>query len=268
MNISVLILTYNEEKNIESCLKSVAWSDDIVILDSYSDDNTEYLSKKHCVRFYQRKFDDYARQRNYGMKDIRYSNEWLLMIDADEIVSDELRQEMVKIVDDPLKEVSLFYMRRKDFFWGKWIKHSSGYPTWFGRLIRIGEVTVKRSINEEYQTNGNVCFLRNHLYHYPFNKGLDLWIEKHNKYSTLESSIHDMEKNKFINLFSSNPIKRRKCVKKIMYRMPGRPLIYFVIIYFFRRGFLDGSAGFHFCMLKTFYEYLICCKIKNNKISN
>ena len=268
MNISVLIITYNEEVNIKLCLESLFWCNDIVILDSYSNDKTLDIAKKYNVRFYQRSFDNYANQRNFGLNHIDYENDWLLMLDADEIVPEDLKNEIFKVLEGSARDTSLFYMRRKDFFWRKWIKYSSGYPTWFGRLMKIGHVVVLRSVNEEYETEGRVGFLKNHLFHYPFNKGLDYWIERHNKYSTSESLVHNDEKIELVALFSSNPVKRRKSLKKILYRMPGRPLVYFFVIYFLRKGFLDGSPGFHFCMLKTFYEYLICCKIKNKKMIN
>ena len=268
MNISVLILTYNESINIKRCLSSLQWSDDIVILDSYSDDNTREISEEFKVRFFQRTFDNYSKQRNFGINKINYKNKWLLMVDADEVVSLSLKKEIFDVLSDPSTNKSLYYMRRKDYFWGKWIKHSSGYPTWFGRLMKIGHVVVKRSINEEYETTEPVGFLQHHLGHYPFSKGLDYWIERHNKYSTLESVIYKKEKNRLLDFFTLNPVRRRKAIKHFVYNLPARPLVYFFVIYFLRKGFLDGSAGFHFCMLKTVYEYFICCKIKDNKINN
>ena len=266
MNISIIILTRDEEKNIEFCLNSVSWSDDIVVLDSFSKDNTLKIARKYNTRIFQRKFDNYARQRNFGIKNIEYKNDWLLMVDADEVVTRELKNEMFDVLNTTDASNSLFYIRRKDYFWGRWIKHSSGYPTWFGRLIRIGHVIVTRSINEQYETDGVIGFLNNHLFHYPFRKGLDYWIMKHNRYSTLESLIYKEEKINFLEMFACNPLKRRRAFKRFIYRLPARPLVYFISIYFFRKGFLDGIAGFHFCILKTVYEYFICCKIKDKKM--
>jgi glycosyltransferase involved in cell wall biosynthesis len=266
MKISVLIITYNEEINLDICLKYLDWCDDIVILDSFSDDRTVEIAKKYSVRIIQRKFDNFANQRNYGLKNISYKYSWLLMLDADEIVSENLKDEIGHTLSNNDCDISLYYMRRKDFFWKKWIKYSSGYPTWFGRLMRIGDVYIERDINEQYKTCKQVGYLKNHLYHYPFRKGIDHWINKHNMYSTLESNIYIKDKILVTQFFSDNPTIRRNEIKKLIYKMPARPLIYFFIIYFLRKGFLDGIPGLHFCILKTIYEYFICCKTKNNKI--
>jgi glycosyltransferase involved in cell wall biosynthesis len=266
MNISVLILTHNEEINLDICLKYLDWSDDVVILDSFSDDGTVEIANQYSARIVQRQFDNFANQRNYGLKNIAYKYDWLFMLDADESISDNLKDEIIHALSNNDSEISLYYMRRKDFFWKKWIKYSSGYPTWFGRLMRIGDVYIERDINEQYKTHKKVGYLDHHLYHYPFRKGIDHWINKHNMYSTLESNIHVKNKLSLANFFSDNPTVRRNEIKNLIYRMPARPFIYFCLIYFFRRGFLDGIPGFHFCVLKSIYEYFICCKTKNNKI--
>ena len=241
---SALILTLNEMRNLPNCLESIKMCNDIVVLDSFSTDKTEKIAKEFGARFYQRKFDNYANQRNYGLKEIKYNNSWLLMVDADDI--------------------SLFYMRRKDFFHGKWIKHSSGYPSWFGRLMRIGDVTVRRSINEEYHTSGRKGFLKEHLMHYPFNNGIQRWIEKHNRYSQMEAEILEKGKKAFSwrDAISKDPAARRRALKAVVYRLPGRPLLVFCALYIFRAGFLDGRAGLNFCLLKAFYEFLIDCKVR------
>lgn len=133
--ISVLILTLNEETNLPVCLPSLSWCDDIVVLDSYSEDRTEDLTVAAGARFIQRTFDNYAAQRNYGLNDIEYKHRWLLMVDADESVPPEMVSEIQEHLQHGTNGTTIFRMRRKDHFLGKWIKHSSGYPTWFGRLI-------------------------------------------------------------------------------------------------------------------------------------
>ena len=139
MTISVLILTLNEEQNLPVCLPSLDWCDDVVILDSYSDDKTEELALAAGARFVQRPFDNYAALRNYGLNDISYKHEWLLMVDADETVPSELVTEMQNQLKTGSTDTTIYRMRRKDHLFGKWIKHSSGYPTWFGRLIKIAD---------------------------------------------------------------------------------------------------------------------------------
>ena len=269
MTISVLILTLNEELNLPVCLQSLSWCDDIVILDSYSDDKTEQFAIAAGARFIQRTFDNYAAQRNYGLNDISYMYNWLLMVDADETVPAELVIEMQSQLKNATNHTTIYRMRRKDHFLGKWIKHSSGYPTWFGRLVRIGSVHVEREINEEYVTNGEVRYLQEHLYHYPFNKGIASWLEKHNRYSTMEARLlieGKMVKPSFDDFFSSDPTDKRRAVKGIIYRIPGRPLAMFFALYILKRGFLDGQAGFVFSVLRAFYEFMINCKVKELKL--
>ncbi len=268
MSISVLILTLDEEANLPRCLDSLGWTDDVVVLDSGSSDRTRELAQQAGVRVEYRAFDNYAAQRNYGLKDIEYKYPWILMVDADEVVPVELADEIRAVVDSCPDEVSMFRMRRKDFLMGKWLKHSSGYPTWFGRLIRKGQVRVERSINEEYCTDGKVGSLEHHLYHYPFNKGLHAWFEKHNRYSTMEAELKLQAppgEHRWHDLFSRDPVQRRKMQKALVYSLPGRPLLVFIVFYFLRGGLLEGRAGFMLSMLKTIYEYMIVCKTKELK---
>ena len=265
MDVSVLILTLNEEANLANCLESLAWCDDVVVLDSYSDDGTEAIARKYGVRFTQRKFDDYARQRNYGLNEIDYRHSWLLMVDADEVSPPELIKEIETAISKCDKDISLFRVRRKDHFMGRWIRHSSGYPTWSGRLARIGKVYVMRAINEEYHTDGKIGILKGHLLHYSFNKGFHAWFEKHNRYSTMEAEkiVEDNPRKIYIRqLFYADPLIRRKTIKKLFYLLPGRPILMFVALYFVRLGFLDGVPGLTFCLLRSFYEFMIDCKVK------
>jgi len=268
MGISVLILTLNEEANLPQCLASLEWTDDVVVLDSGSNDRTQELARQAGARVELRAFDDYASQRNSGLEDIEYKYPWVLMVDADEVVSPELAQEMKSVVSGCLDSVCMFRMRRKDFLMGKWLKHSSGYPTWFGRLIRVGRVRVERSINEEYHTDGDTESLENHLYHYPFNKGLHAWFEKHNRYSTMEAELQVQGlsgNHRWRDLFSSDPVQRRKVQKALIYSLPGRPVIVFAVFYFIRGGLLEGRAGLMLSMLKAVYEYMIVWKVKELK---
>ncbi len=265
MTISVLILTLNEEENLPNCLASLGWCDDVVVLDSYSSDKTEQLAAEGGASFFQRRFDNYAAQRNYGLSEISYKYDWLLMVDGDEAVPPELVAEMEKMVGSGNEKITIYRMRRKDFFLGKWIKRSSGYPTWFGRLMKIGYVRVERSINEEYVTDGEIGYLQEHLHHYPFNKGFSAWLEKHNSYSSMEAELlvqNNSNKPNLKELRSKDPALRRRAVKSIVYRLPGRPLLMFLALYFFRGGILDGRAGLTFCTLRAFYEYMINLKVK------
>lgn len=264
MSVSVLILTLNEELNLQDCLESVSWSDDIVVFDSFSVDRTVEIAKAKGARIFQRHFDNYASQRNAALTDIEYKHSWVLMVDADErwpkSIYDEIRRAIANGND-----VSLYHFRRKDMFMGQWFRRSSGYPTWFGRLVKLGEVLIKRKINEEYWTCGKKGYLKSHFIHYPFNKGVNFWFERHNRYSSMEAEalIKELQgKPNLLNLLSTDPTLRRKSLKQVAYRLPFRPFIVFCYLYFFRFGFLDGIPGLTYCRLRLMYEYMIELKIR------
>jgi glycosyltransferase involved in cell wall biosynthesis len=263
MGISVLILTLDEEVNLEGCLDSVAWSDDVVVLDSFSQDGTVDIARAHGVRLYQRKFDNYANQRNFGLRDVVYKNEWVLMLDADERVPPDLHEEIMQRTAGAPQNIAMFRMRRRDFLFGRWIPRSSGYPTWFGRLMRIGRAWIERPINEEYRTDGEIVSLTRHLDHYPFNKGFGEWIAKHNRYSSMEASLRAKDPTRYTTwqeLFSPDPVVRRRAQKAWVYSMPLRPLVVFAALYFVKGGVLEGRAGLTFSLLRAWYEYFIDCK--------
>ena len=267
--ISVLILTYNEAVNIGPCLESIPWRDDVHVLDSGSSDGTPALAEAAGATVHERPFDDYARQRNFGLG-LTFRHPWVLMLDADERMTPVLAAEIATVLKQPDAGsdggLCLLRVRRQDMFMGRWIRRASGYPTWFPRLFRVGHVTVERSVNEAYVTEGSFGHLDGHIVHHPFAKGLDWWIDRHNRYSTMEADVLARERAdqpvRRGELVSADPVQRRAALKRLIYRLPGRPLLMFLGLYLWRRGFLDGRAGFHYCMLRAFYEYMIEIKMK------
>ncbi len=265
MSISVLILTLDEEVNIGACLDTLGWCDDVVVLDSFSTDRTRALAEARGARVVQRAFDNYAAQRNYGLNEIQYRNPWVLMLDADERVTPELQAEMLAAVRAAPAEAGLFVLRRRDHLFGRWIRRSSGYPTWFGRLARVGRVRVERPINEEYHADGRVLRLQQHLDHFPFNKGFGEWIRKHDRYSTMEARLRLERrgtKAAWQGLLARDPVRRRQALKSVLYALPGRPLIVFLGLYLLRGGVLEGRAGWTFCRLRAWYEFMIDVKYR------
>jgi glycosyltransferase involved in cell wall biosynthesis len=263
MTISVLILTLNEADNVGDAIKSVSGSDDIVIFDSFSSDDTVSIATANGARVVQRKFDNYASQRNAALDQVHFKYQWILMLDADERCTPDLWAEMHHRIRTAPPRLSLFRMRRKDYFMGKWLKRSSGYPTWFGRLMCVGEVRVEREINEEYVTDGEIGYLNEHLIHFPFNRGLEYWFERHNRYSTMEARKLIEESNYAwspTDVFSGDPTSRRRAMKQFAYRLPFRPFLVFCYLYIFRMGALDGIAGLRFCRMRAMYEYMIDLK--------
>jgi glycosyltransferase involved in cell wall biosynthesis len=263
VSISVLVLTFNEELNIGACLESVRWCDDVLILDSFSTDRTVEIAQQRGVRVVQRQFDNYAAQRNFGLQQ-KYAHPWVLMLDADERVPAALQAEMLAATRTAAPTVDLFRMRRRDHLFDRWIKGSSGYPTWFGRLARVGRVRIERPFNEEYHADGEVGDLRSHLDHYPFNKGLSAWLTKHDRYSSMEAELllkGTAAKLHWPHVFSRDADLRRRALKAVIYRLPCRPLAVFAALYLFRGGILEGRAGLTFCVLRAWYEFVINSKL-------
>jgi len=259
--VSVLILTLNEEVDIEGCLASVAWSDEVVVFDSISTDRTREIAELMGARVVTRAFDNYAAQRNAALKDVAYKNPWVLMVDADERVPADLREEVLLAAESLPDDVSMCLIRRRDYWDGKWIGRSSGYPTWFGRLMRPQAVWVDREVNEEYHTEGRVHRLAAHLDHYPFSKGMERWIERHNRYSAVEARQR-LAAGKWTtgDLLSRNPRARRRALKQLSFRLPGRPLIALAYLLFIRGGVFGGRVGIRYAFLRAWYEWMIDVK--------
>jgi glycosyltransferase involved in cell wall biosynthesis len=265
MPLSILILTYNEAINMADCLSSVAWSDDIVVLDSFSTDETVAIARSMNARVVQRRFDDYASQRNFALQQIEFHYPWVLMLDADERVPADLREEMRLAVTRAPPDLCLLRCRRRDYLYGRWIRRSSGYPTWFGRLMRVGRARAERPFNEEIKTDGTIAALAHHLDHYPFNKGFHEWIAKHDRYSTMEAEFRHRTGGDpwgWSDLIARDPGRRRIALKGIVYSMPLRPALVFAGLYFVRGGLLEGRAGITFCLLRAWYEFMIDCKYR------
>jgi glycosyltransferase involved in cell wall biosynthesis len=266
--VSVLILTLNEERNLGECIESCRWSDDIVVFDSLSEDRTVAIAREMGARVAQRRFDNYAGQRNAALTTVDYKHPWVLMVDADERVPADLSAEILETVAAAGPQAAMYRMRRKDYFMGTWLRRSSGYPTWFGRLVRLGRIRVEREVNEEYIADGEVGRLAGHLYHYPFNRGVAYWFERHNRYSTMEAAAKLSLNAGRINLhglFNGDPVDRRRTLKQLLYYVPLRPQVVFLYLYVVRLGLLDGRAGFYFSRMRATYETLIDLKVAETR---
>ncbi len=261
-NISVLILTLNEESNIGGCLDSLAWSDDIVVLDSLSTDRTQQLAREHGARVIERKFDNWSSHQNWAVRNIEFRHPWVLYLDADERCPDDLRAEALARAVGAAGE-SAFRIRRKDYFMGRWLKHAQLYPTWFVRLFRPDRIRYERLVNPVAIVDGPIGELASHIIHYPFSHGVSHWIARHNRYSDMEAIEARKASDQTTSpgmLLSADPNLRRRAMKDVFFRMPARPVVKFLYYYLWRRGFLDGRAGFTYATLQAFYEYMISCK--------
>jgi glycosyltransferase involved in cell wall biosynthesis len=266
MSVSVLVLTLNEETNIADCLTSLAWSDDIVVLDSVSKDRTREIALSHGARIVERRFDNWSAHQNWALKTIKFKYPWVLYLDADERCPQELRDEVLRFATPDCIE-SAFRIRRKDFFMGRWLKHAQLYPTWLIRLFRPEKIRYERLVNPVAVVTGVTGQLEAHILHYPFSHGIGHWIARHNNYSDFESQElfklrEGVIKAPHANPFSRDPNERRRALKELFFLMPARPLLKFFYYLFWRRGFLDGHAGLTYSALQAIYEYQIDCKYR------
>jgi len=263
--ISILILTRDEEQDLPGCLDSVAWCDDIHLLDSESTDNTVAIARQRGATVTTRRFDTYAAQRNAGMQ-LPFRNDWVLVLDADERPTPELNAEMLPAVTAAPASVSGFRIRRRDFLWGTWLKHAQMTP-YYVRLLRVGRVHYTRDVNEIVDVDGDILELHSPLDHFAFSKGISHWIAKHNAYSSKEAELlanGDAIRGASLYqaLFARNFHERRVAQKAIFYELPGRPLIKWCYMMFIRGALLDGHAGIMYATLHSFYEFLIEVKCR------
>jgi glycosyltransferase involved in cell wall biosynthesis len=264
--VSILILTKNEELNLAACIETINWSDDIHVLDSYSTDSTGEIAERLGARLWLREFDSYSGQQNWALRNIPFKYPWVFYSDADERVTPQLARAIQQAVVNP-GDVVAFEIQRRDFFLGRWLKHVQ-VTSFYLRLFRPGKMHYERVVNPVSIPAGPVSRIEGYLDHYPFSKGMADWVAKHNSYSTMEarqilanraaSTSWSFKKA----LFSSDFTERRRNQKELFYRLPFRPVVKFLAVYFAKRGFLDGSAGLTYSVLIAFYEYMIVLKTR------
>jgi glycosyltransferase involved in cell wall biosynthesis len=265
MSVSVLVLTRNEEAVLARCLQAVRWSDDIVVFDSFSSDRTVEIARAAGARVLQRAFDNERDHRAASLR-VPFKYRWVYNPDADEITPPELGAEILRAVADSSGVEVAYRVRFKTIFRGRWIRHSSLYPTWVVRLFQPDKISFERSVNLRYVVHGAEGRLQNHFEHRTFDKGMEAWLEKHNRYSTREAmeNLDSLATGTFslTHLFRRSPVLRRRALKELSFRLPCRAVLRFLYMYIFRLGFLDGRAGFDYCILLAMYEQMIVLKMK------
>jgi glycosyltransferase involved in cell wall biosynthesis len=271
--VSVIIVTYNEEANIEDCLKSVSgWVEDIFIVDSFSADKTCEIAKSFGVKVYQNRWVNYAAQFNWALENLPIKSEWIMRLDADERVTLRLKDELLERFSYLDKDVSGLYLKRKVYFMGKWIKHGGYYPIWLLRIWRRAKGYCEpRWMDEHIEiTEGRVLFLGNDIVE-ENKKNLHWWIEKHNSYATREAIDMLNLKYKFFtndmipSRISGTQEEKKRWLKENVYaKLPLfiRPFLYFFYRYFLKLGILDGKEGLIWHFLQCFwYRFLVDAKI-------
>lgn len=269
--ISAIILTHNEEKNLGPSLQSLTgWIDEICVVDSGSTDATLAIAGRYGANVVHHPFETHARQWAWALENLPCKHEWILGLDADQRVTPELREELVRLftVDqDKLKDVDGFYVKRRQIFRSQWIRHGSYYPKYLLKLFRRGKAQADEQdlIDHHFYVTGNVARLccdiieENQKEH-----DIAFWIDKHNRYAVLHAREELLRRQNGMAwpiqpaLFGS-PDQRVAWLKQRWYRLPlyVRPVIYFLYRYFLRLGFLDGKQGFIFHFLQGFWYRLL-----------
>ena len=262
---SILILSLNEETNLDACLDSVSWCDDVVLLDSFSTDRTTEIARRRGVRIFYRVFDDFGSQRNYALREIGFKHRWVFHLDADERFNDALRGECERVI--ALDCDSAYAVPNRIIFLGHWIKHSTQYPYPQVRLTKVGEVVFAKSGHGQREDRAirGVGTIDTPYDHLNFSKGLSQWVRRHDQYSTEEAFLaFSLRAGTFEwrSLFSRDSLVGKRALKQLQARLPARWICKFAFLYLIRRGFLDGYPGFVYCALQAFYDLLICLKVR------
>lgn len=275
--ISVLIPAKNEEQNLPACLESVARADEVFVVDSQSGDRSIEIAEQSGATVVQFHFNGrWPKKKNWALDNLPFRNEWVLIVDCDERIPDELWDEMAIAIQNPNYEG--YYLNRRVFFLGKWIRFGGKYPDWNLRLFRHArgryenlhtedvQNTGDNEVHEHVVLSGQVGYLKHDMLHEDF-RDLYHWIARHNRYSNWEARVYynllmGMDDNDTIgaNLFG-DAVQRKRFLKRIWVRLPFKPLLRFMLFYVFRLGFLDGRAGYIYGRLLSQYEYQIGVKL-------
>lgn len=260
MQVSILILTYNEENNIRRCLSSVEWCEDIVVVDSGSTDHTVDIAKEQGATVLSRPFDNFANQRNFGLDQHDFKNNWVLHLDADEVATPEFSAALSALIDD--SEIDAYRIPSKTMFFGKWIKHAGMWPTYQVRLGRRGKlrfVQVGHGQREDMPVE-RIGDFNTPYEHYSFSHGLERWLLKHVAYAREEAELLiQFRHSKFTHngdLSDGGRTERRRLAKQRSARLPFfvRPAARFTYVYFLRGGFRDGFRGLVYALMLSVYE--------------
>ena len=271
-SITAVILTYNEEKHLERCLLSVSKiCTDIVIVDSFSNDNTESIAAKFKVRFYQNKWINYASQFNWAIENTEIDTEWVIRVDADEYIDEKLQKNLLQL-NDFKKEVIGVRIKRMMCFFEEPLKKGGMYPIWHLKIWRNKTAICEQRWMDERMVSvvdGEIASLDGNLIDNNLNN-ITWWTQKHNNYATREAidvldKIFNFTNNKLAksSLFGTSE-ERRRWLKMRYLKMPlfVRPFLFFFIRYVLQGGFLEGKRGFIWSILQCFwYRFLVDVKI-------
>jgi len=229
VKISIIIITRNEERNIGDCLESVKWADEIVVVDQSSTDRTQEMSRKYTDKVFIVEPKGYCEpDRMFAIS--KSEGEWILYLDADERVSPELREEIERLISSDTRSHNCYYLPRKNYFLGKWIKGCGWYPGYVLRLFKKGKVFFSDRIHQNGRTEEECGYLRNDLIHLSY-RNLEDYFEKFNRYTTRLAQEKYEE-------------GRRASPWNFLIHGVFRPFLIFLRNYLVQRGWKDGFRGF------------------------
>jgi glycosyltransferase involved in cell wall biosynthesis len=278
-DLSVVIPTLNEEENLPEALRGVAWADQVIVVDSHSTDRTVYLAKESGAEVVQFEYPGHGpKKKNWALENLDLKHEWVLLLDADERVTPELRQEIEACIRDGGADGYL--VDREFVFMGRSLRCFR--PNWMMRLFkhRLGRYedlgltdlpgTGDNEIHEHVVLDGTVGLLRNSLLHDDY-RGITSWLDRHNRYATWEAHLYRKFRHEPIGVgplrfLRLDPVCRKRALRRVWVRLPIRPALRFLVWYLIRRGFLDGRPGFTFCVLMAYYEVTINAKLQELEV--
>lgn len=258
---------------MEDCLQSIFWADQVFVLDSQSTDRTIDISENFGATVAQFHYDGgWPKKRNWGLETLPIRNEWILLLDADERVTLELKKDIEWATQQ--EEYDGFYLKWQFIFLGKWMKHSWSHG-WMIRFFRRGKGAYEdlgmrgeggwdAEVHENVVVEGK-CGKLNGLLEHDSHEDLFFWIKKQNEFSTWNAKRRLKQMNEpappFSSLFSTDPGEKRRYLKSVFLKLPFKHLWMFIYLYFFKMGFLDGKAGYYFCWLRAMHELNIEAKL-------
>lgn len=270
--VSILIPIKNEAANLPRCLQSVAWADEIVVVDSQSTDGSQALAETHGARVVQFAFNGtWPKKKNWALENISFRHDWVFILDADEVLPPGTEEEFRAIVADPAHPTNGYWINRRFMFMGQWLRHSY-YPNWnlrlfrhrlgrYERLVQGATGSGDNEVHEHIVVQGATGRLRSEMDHYAF-PSVDAFVEKHNRYSNWEArlALEDALGRSGESALQSGAVSWRRRLKAWSRHLPFRPTLRFLYVYLFQLGFLDGRAGYYFARLHGFYEFLAVAK--------
>lgn len=274
-DLTVIILTKNEGKNIERCIKSIKnIARRIVVVDSYSVDNTIEIATSLGAEIYRNHWSDYATQFNWALDNTNISTKWVYRIDADEIVTPELANEIEEKTELHAEDnINGMVMNFKIYFLGKFLKHGGVYPFYNLTIFKFGKGRYEQRKMGEHVvlSEGNFIELEHDCIHYDF-KDITTWIDKHNAYASRETGDYfdTINKKQHEKKLYHEAEKAKKLRDGVYYRLPKflRARLYFMYRYYFKLGFLDGKEGKIYAYLQAYwYRFLVDAKIYEQELA-